>query len=62
MAVVDGLPRSARVRASVDSVALGLNRMKLEGSAEVAVVVYRNIAIMQTLRLRAANQRANVLA
>jgi len=62
MAVVDGLPRSARVRATVDSVALGLNRMKLEGSAEVAVVVYRNIAIMQTLRLRSANQRANALA
>jgi hypothetical protein len=36
--------------------------MKLEGSAEVAVVVYRNIAIMQTLRLRSANQRANALA
>jgi hypothetical protein len=36
--------------------------MKLEGSAEVAVVVYRNIAIMQTMRLRAANQRASNLA
>lgn len=57
MAVVDQLPRSARVRATANSLALSLTRTRLDGTPDVAAVVYRNIAIMQTLRLRATNER-----
>lgn len=56
MAIVDRLPRSARVRAVVTSLALNLRGTRLESSPEVAMVVYRNIAAMQTLRLRAKNE------
>lgn len=56
MAIVDKLPRSARVRAVVTSLALNLKGARLESSPEVAMVVYRNIAAMQTLRLRAKNE------
>lgn len=57
IAVVDQLPRSARVRATASSLALSLTRTRLDSSPDVAAVVYRNIAIMQTRRLRAANER-----
>ncbi len=57
MAVVDQLPRSARVRAVANSLALSLTRARLDGSPDVAAAVYRNIAVMQTLRLRATNER-----
>lgn len=62
MAVVDQLPRSARVRATANSLALSLTRARLDGTPDVAAVVYRNIAIMQTLRLRATNERLAGLA
>jgi len=56
MAIVDQLPRSARVRAVTNCLALNLKASRLESSPEVAVVIYRNIAAMQTMRLRAANE------
>lgn len=56
MAVVDQLPRSARVRAIKDSLALCLKGARLDNSPEIAAVVFRNIAAMQTKRLRKANQ------
>jgi hypothetical protein len=34
-----------------------LTRARLEGSPDVAAAVFRNIAVMQTLRLRATNER-----
>lgn len=56
MAIVDHLPRSARVRALKDSLALGLKTFRLESSPEIAMVIFRNIAAMQTKRLRKINQ------
>jgi len=56
MAIVDQLPRSARVRAVTNCLALNLKASRLESSPEVAAVIYRNIAAMQTMRLRAANE------
>lgn len=56
MAVVDRLPRSARVRAVTESVALSLKSSRLESSKEIAVEIFRNIAAMHTKRLRKMNQ------
>jgi CRP/FNR family cyclic AMP-dependent transcriptional regulator len=56
MAIVDQLPRSARVRSVTNTLALNLKGVRLESSPEVAMVIYRNIAAMQTMRLRAANE------
>lgn len=56
MALVDQLPRSARVRALKDSLALSLKGSRLESSPEIAMVIFRNIAAMQTKRLRKMNQ------
>jgi CRP/FNR family cyclic AMP-dependent transcriptional regulator len=56
MAIVDRLPRSARVRAIKDCIALSLNSARLNGSAEIAVEIFRNIAALQTKRLRKMNQ------
>jgi CRP/FNR family transcriptional regulator len=57
MAIIDGAPRSARVRAMSDSIALCLPQRRLEASPEVAAVVYRNIARMQAARVRDANEK-----
>ncbi|MBM4210697.1 MAG: cyclic nucleotide-binding domain-containing protein [Gammaproteobacteria bacterium] len=56
MAIVDQLPRSARVRSVTNTLSLNLKGVRLESSPEVAMVIYRNIAAMQTMRLRAANE------
>ncbi len=53
MAVVDRLPRSARVRAVKDCLAIKLNSVGLECSHEIAATVYRNISGVITARLRA---------
>lgn len=57
MAIIDGAPRSARVRALGDSIALCLPQRRLEASPEVAAVIYRNIARMQAARVREANEK-----
>ncbi|MFM8845805.1 MAG: cyclic nucleotide-binding domain-containing protein [Gammaproteobacteria bacterium] len=56
MAIVDQLPRSARVRSVTNTLALNLKGVRLESSPDVAMVIYRNIAAMQTMRLRATNE------
>ena len=56
MAIVDGLPRSARVRAVKDCIALSLKSSRLNSSPEIAVEIYRNIAALQSKRLRKMNQ------
>jgi CRP-like cAMP-binding protein len=53
MAVVDRFPRSARVRAVKNCLAIKLNSDGLERSHEIAATVYRNIAGVITARLRA---------
>ena len=57
MAIIDGAPRSARVRAVTDSIALRLPQRRLDASPEVAAVIYRNIARMQAARVREANEK-----
>lgn len=57
MAIIDGAPRSARVRALTDSIALCLPQRRLDASPEVAAVIYRNIARMQAARVREANEK-----
>ena len=57
MAIVDGLPRSARVRATQDSVALALTQKSLDGYPELAAGLYRNIARIQAARVRKFNEK-----
>jgi CRP-like cAMP-binding protein len=56
MAIVDGLPRSARIRALKDCIALSLKSSRLSSSPEIAVEIFRNIAVLQSKRLRKMNQ------
>ena len=60
MAIVDGLPRSARVRATTDSVALALTQKSLDGYPELAAGLYRNIARIQSQRVRKYNEKMTV--
>ena len=60
MAIVDGLPRSARIRALKDCIALSLKSSRLSSSPEIAVEIYRNIAALQSKRLRKMNQGETV--
>jgi len=53
MAVVDRLPRSARVRAVKSCLAIRLDSAGLESSHEIAATVYRNVAATITARVRA---------
>lgn len=53
MAIVDSLPRSARVRAVKNCLAIRLDIAGLESSHEIAAIVYRNIARTITERVRA---------
>lgn len=56
MAIVDGLPRSARVRTLKNCIALSLKSARLNSSPEIAVEIFRNIAAIQSKRLRKMNQ------
>jgi CRP-like cAMP-binding protein len=56
MAIVDGLPRSARVRATEESIALALTQKSLDGYPELAAGLYRNIARIQSQRIRKYNE------
>lgn len=60
MAIVDGLPRSARVRALKNCIALSLKSARLNSSPEIAVEIFRNIAAIQSKRLRKMNQTETV--
>lgn len=55
MTLIDEKVRSARVRAVADSVALYFNGARLKDAHEAMAIVYRNIARMQTRRLKAFN-------
>jgi len=55
MTLIDEKVRSARVRASTDCVALYFNGARLKDAHEAMAVIYRNIARMQTRRLKAFN-------
>ena len=55
MTLIDEKVRSARVRAAADSVALYFNGARLKDAHEAMAIVYRNIARMQTRRLKAFN-------
>lgn len=57
MAVIDELPRSARVRATTASVALSLTQKALNGYPELAAGLYRNIARMESRRVRSFNEK-----
>lgn len=56
MAIVDGLRRSARVRATEESIALALTQKSLDGYPELAAGLYRNIARIQSQRIRKYNE------
>ncbi len=60
MAIVDNQPRSARVRAETDSVALALTQKALDGYPELAAGLYRNIARIQSQRIRRFNEKLSV--
>lgn len=55
MTLIDEKVRSARVRAVADSVALYFHGARLKDAHEAMAIVYRNIARMQTRRLKAFN-------
>lgn len=55
MTLIDDRVRSARVRALDECVALHINNRALENDHEILSVLYRNIARIQTRRLRALN-------
>lgn len=56
MAIIENLPRSARVRAATDAVALALTQKALDGYPELAAGLYRNIARIQSRRIRQFNE------
>ena len=60
MAIVDGLPRSARVRAIKDCIALSLKSLRLDNAPEIAVEIFRNIAALQSKRIRKINEAGTV--
>lgn len=57
MAIVDGGRRSARVRATSNSIALMFQKNDIDASTEAAVVIYRNIARTLSKRLRQYNEK-----
>ena len=56
MTLIDDKIRSARVRATADCVALRFHGSRLRSEPEVMSVVYKNIAKLQTRRLKASNE------
>ncbi|MEN9838111.1 MAG: hypothetical protein RLZ79_1779 [Pseudomonadota bacterium] len=57
MAIVDGGKRSARVRATSNSIALMFQKNDIDLSLEAAIVIYRNIARILSKRLRHYNEK-----
>lgn len=55
MALVDGKPRSATVKANQNCISLRFSREKLEGYPEASTFVYRNIAKVLVQRLAESN-------
>lgn len=55
MTLIDDKIRSARVRATAASVALRFHGSRLRSEPEVMAVVFKNIAKLQTRRLKASN-------
>lgn len=55
MALVDGKPRSASVRAVENTISMRFSREKLDGYPEAAAYVYRNIAKILVERLAESN-------
>ena len=55
MTLIDDKVRSARVRATSDSVCLYFSGARLKDSPELLAGIYRNIARLQTRRLKAVN-------
>lgn len=56
MALVNGKPRSATVRAESDVLSLRFSKEKLDAYPEAAAFVYRNIAKVLAQRLHSSNQ------
>jgi len=57
MAIVDSGKRSARVRATSDSIALMFQKSDIDLSMEAAIIIYRNIARILSKRLRHYNEK-----
>ncbi len=57
LAFIDSRPHTTRARATSKSLALSLHKYRLNSSHDVSMVIYRNIAAMQSQRLRQLNER-----
>jgi CRP-like cAMP-binding protein len=58
MALIDGEPRSARIRALEDCVSLSFDGRKIDAHPEIAATIYKNIARLQVKRVRHSNFKA----
>lgn len=57
MAIVDGGKRSARARATSNSIALMFQKNDIDVSHEAGIMIYRNIARILSKRLRQYNEK-----
>lgn len=57
LAFVDSRPHTTRARAASKSLALSLHKYRLTSTHDVAMILYRNIAAMQSQRLRKLNEQ-----
>ncbi len=57
LAFIDSRPHTTRARATSKSLALSLNKLRLTSAHDVSMILYRNIAAMQSQRLRRLNER-----
>ncbi|MEY4847389.1 MAG: hypothetical protein RLZZ36_502 [Pseudomonadota bacterium] len=57
MALIDGEPRSARIRALEDCVSLSFDGRKIDAAPDIAAVIYKNMAKLQVKRVRNSNRK-----
>jgi CRP-like cAMP-binding protein len=60
VSLVDSHPRFSRVKAITDAVALEFKTPPLDTAPETAMVIFKNIAKMQSLRIRRNNEKLYV--
>jgi len=58
LAFIDSRPHTTRARATSKSLALSLHKYRLTSAYDVSMVLYRNIAAMQSQRLRQLNEKS----
>lgn len=57
LAFIDSRPHTTRARAASKSLALSLHKYRLTSAHDVSMVLYRNIAAIQSQRLRQLNEK-----